>query len=91
MGYYIQTPSNHGKGDWLVEKYDAVPVSINEALRDVDDHDIVVVMDNGPFEAAGYAYNQRELLGFVSNPMDKRPKQCYRLPKGVAATLSGYD
>lgn len=54
------------------------------------DYDIVVVADNGPFEAAGYAFDEKELDAFLGSLTDTRPCLVVVLPKGVGAELSGY-
>jgi hypothetical protein len=41
----------------------------------------VVLIDNGPFTAAGIYYCKEELIAF-SDPNDRRPKKLYMVPIG---------
>ena len=76
MGYYIQGPAK-GKAAMLVSEHQAVNVTLDrpETFADVPDGQaMIVVMDNGPFEAAGLCYDEREFVEFT-DPGDNRPKQ----------------
>jgi len=50
---------------------------------------VIVVVDNGPFEAAAFAYSQREFDEFVSD-RDPRPRQFVILDRAVAEKASGF-
>lgn len=93
MGYYIQGPM-HGKAQMLMDRYGAKNVSIEEAVKIIKEPDskdaVVCVMDNGPFEAAAYIYNEDEWHAFMY-PDDHRPKQWLRMSKEMCEALSGYD
>lgn len=89
MGYYIdmtskgvQLPATN-KADYLI--LDGA-VEIPEPKEFVDN--LVCVMENGPFDAAGYAFNKAEFKAFTY-PGDYRPKRW--LIYEHAAKLSGYN
>lgn len=76
MGYYIQTSRNKGKAAAIVELHAARFISKKEAENYIDDPSkaVIIVVDNGPFEAAGFDYDRREWQAFTS-PADDSPKQ----------------
>ena len=78
MGYYIETEAAKNKAKWLVEHAGGVIV---QQATPTPTHDSipVVVVDNGPFEAAGIAYDQEELRAFT-DPFDPRPKTIVMVP-----------
>lgn len=78
MGLYINPPDK-SKEEWLVENG-----------RQIDEFDFVIhpfgngnipvcLVDNGPFTAAGVAYNEVELKAF-SDPRDTRRKVFFSVP-----------
>lgn len=89
MGYYIETGSNRGKAKFIADNHGGQIIRFDDARRMMNDgsHDIIVVMDNGPFEAAGFAYDMEEFKAFT-DPNDFRPRQFVALPKGVGRSLS---
>lgn len=90
MGFYIETPVAHGKVQYLIDHHDARVVQKPQSLLEVpDDKALVVVVDNGFFEAAGYAYDEREFAAF-SGPEDDRPKTWLLLDKGFVQDATGY-
>lgn len=91
MGYYIETTDPKGKADTIVSaEPSAIEVTLVEAREAVKKGEgVVVVVDNGPFEAAGFAYNLREFRAFT-RPDDPRPKRYIKMDYGRAAKLSGY-
>ena len=76
MGYYI---NQNSKGDSLpssgkVEALIADGATLVESeLIGVWQPNLVCVVNNGPFEAAGYAYSEEEMKAF-SQANDPRPK-----------------
>lgn len=90
MGFYIQGPAR-GKAQMLCEQHNGVrldgpPESYQELP---EDKALVVVVNNGPFEAAGLCYNEREFDDFTSDS-DPRPKEFVLLDKLTAYRLAGY-
>lgn len=77
MGYYIEATGAKGKAAWLVQN--AKGTIVSKATPSPDSIP-VVVMDNGPFEAAGIAYSQRELDEFTYHG-DTRPKTIVMVPR----------
>ena len=67
MGYYIQTGTRHDKAEIIAFEHAGVVLGTHpKTFADIpDDKALVVVVDNGPFEAAALAYNAaaRELFG----------------------------
>ena len=93
MGYYIEGPTK-GKADYIVQlnESEAEIVSYDEAAVLINDSNIaiIVVMDNGAFEAAGFAFDKDEFKAFTV-PSDTRPKKFIKMDRTMAKTLSGYN
>ena len=94
MGYYIETSGSTNKALWLVENHEGELVERELALRIVDtypnhDQGIVVVMDNGMFQAAGFAFDLNEFLEFADRS-DPRPRQYVKMNRELAAKLSHF-
>lgn len=95
MGYYINPPDlrHHGKGEWLIENYDAVEINTEKALRVVESQDtstgVICIVDNGAFEAAAFCFNRDEFDAFTQ-PNDNRPKRWLSMDLSLAEELSGY-
>lgn len=71
MGFYIQTSGPHNKAQWLIANCEAKAVTLGS--EPPKGYVPVVVVNNGPFEAAGIAFNKQE-LGVFSNPKDTRQR-----------------
>lgn len=89
VGYYIETPVAQAKAAWLVGNDKASPCphppgSISELD---EDHILVCVVENGPFDAAGVCHNDRELERF-NDPRDLRPKTWLVMERGVALEMA---
>ncbi len=90
MGYYIETGTNHGKADVLVEKHGAVKIPCPKSYGDIPDNlGLVCVVDNIYFEAAAYCYSEREFVEF-NNASDPRRRQWLLMDKILAKQLSGF-
>lgn len=76
MGYYINPPTGT-KEEWLKEN--GIASDLKEGWTCVynhlgyEDYLPVVLIDNGPFTAAGIAFSEREFEAFTI-PEDKRKK-----------------
>lgn len=86
MGYYIQTPTAHGKARYLIANHGARSVPTPAAFP--NDEALVCVVDNVFFEAAAYCYSSQEYEDFRRS--DGRRKQWLVMPIEVACELSGY-
>lgn len=87
MGFYINTTSKgvelprNNKADYLI-------LDGATEVKAVFQPNLICVVENGQFEAAGYAYSEAEFEVF-NDPQDPRPKRWLVHP--MAAKLSGYD
>ena len=93
MGYYIDKGMPAlGKAEALVAKYGAIVLrsAVEAAEWQKNGFGIVCVINNGPFEAAGYAFSSEELEEF-SNRMDLRHKEYLAMDKALAEKLAGYS
>jgi len=91
MGYYIDTGGIKGKVAVLVKDHGALVITEHAARAAVKVGiiGVVVVVDNGPFEAAGYCYSPEEFEAFHT-PGEQRPRTYLFMDKGLAEKLSGY-
>ena len=91
MGYYIQTDGTHGKAAYIVRALGGELVSQEAASAAIDDptKGVVVVVNNGPFEAAAFAYDRREFNAFTGTS-DTRPKKFVIVDRSVAVEKSGF-
>jgi len=89
MGFYIQAPTATGKAEYLVENEGAEVIPCPENYADIpSDEAIICVVSNGPFEAAGCAFDEREFEEFKFP--DGRPRTWLKMAKARAKELSGY-
>jgi len=77
MGLYIN-PKNVSKEEWLKENGMSISCCPNH-YKENNGYLYVCLVDNGPFSAAGVAYNQKEFMEFFSQT-DTRPKKFYAVP-----------
>lgn len=90
MGWYIETgDKDKGKAKIIAREHDGVIVTQEEAVKLVTSKGVVVVVDNGLFEVAAFAYRMREFWA-LTLPGDIRPKQFVVLDREVAERLSGW-
>jgi len=94
MGYYLNAkdlPSG-GKAAALVNRYGAeVVVGPRPRFEEIPEGmAAVVVIENGPWDAAGLAYCKEEYKAFL-DPEDMRPKRLLLVPKDTAYKLSGFN
>lgn len=91
MGYYIETPRPIYKVEYLINTYSAEKIDYHLAkvlIKEDAEKAIIVVVDNGYFEAAGYAYSEAELDAFM-DPSDVRPKTILLMDKKLVLNLLG--
>lgn len=99
MGFYIEVPQDKNKAQQIVELHGGVilphapyqdswksPILFSSIP---DGKALIVVIDNGLFEAAAYAYNPNELAA-LTDPYDLRPKQFMLMDKTIAEQLTGF-
>lgn len=94
MGYYINTDSKGkelpSKGKFAALIADGgteIPTNMSGGSSKGFIPDLVCIISNGAFDAAGYAYDEREYRD-MSDPNDFRLKRWLTHPK--AKKLSGY-
>lgn len=92
MGYYIQTANQlRGKSLYIRNNYGgeiiSTPPSSFESIP--EGKALIVVIDNGMFEAAGLVYSPEEFNTFVTG-RDYRPRQYVLMDKFKAHELAGY-
>ena len=89
MGYYIPGPAL-GKARYIKEEHGGEVIEQPDSFRDIPSGKaLICVVDNGPFEAAGYAFSEREFQAF-KDP-DGRQKIWMVMDDSLARELSGYD
>ena len=92
MGYYLQGP-NLGKADYLLATHSEIKeVTQDEAefFRCEDITGIVVVVENGTFDAAVYVFDDAEFEDFTLSD-DLRPKRFLSGPRELLEELSGFN
>lgn len=93
MGYYIEVPRMKGKAEQLVELYGARILDKQPAYSDAKPSEaIICVLDNGPWEAAGFAYDEREFEEFARPDLigSQRPRTWLIMDRKLAFKLTGY-
>ncbi len=90
MGYYIETNDCLNKATYIAKRYSAMNVTRDAFLAlDVNENGLVVVVNNGFFEAAAFCYNDAERRAFTDLG-DTRPKQYLVMDRKLAERLSDY-
>lgn len=84
MGYYIATPQKLNKAEQLI-RMGAVPIPNPEAFDTTGPNTLICVVRNGPFDAAGIAFNNQERDRFLVP--DGRGKSWLSLPKETVVKL----
>jgi len=81
MGYYIN-PAGESKESWLTRN--GVRCVGTPAWKNTPEaHLPVCLMDNGPFTAAGIAYDESEFNAFIGDGTNMRPKSWYMVPASL--------
>jgi len=89
MGLYIEGPAK-GKAQYIVDTFDGMIVSKDQAAAAIGTKAVIIVVDNGPFEAAGLVLNLKEFNAFT-RPDDYRPKSFILMDLDVAKKEVGID
>lgn len=92
MGYYIETDSPHNKTEYIIENYGGRLVSYKEALftmQSKKSHAVIVVVNNGIFEAAAFAFSDAEFEAFTEKN-DTRPKKFVVIDRNLCKKLTEY-
>jgi len=90
VGYYIEVPNSQDKAGQIMTYYGATAVSLNEARRALQaGKGVICVVQNGPFDAAAFCYNEEEFDDFAW-PGDRRPKTWLVMDRKEAEVLAGY-
>jgi len=91
MGFYAETGRNVGKAEDLAQQNDGKVVTDMAARAAFERGDgVFVVVNNGPFEAAGFIFNEDEWAAF-NDPNDHRPRKYVVMDRAVAERISGYN
>ncbi len=94
MGYYIEGTEDKGKARQILDLYGGRVVSGVPSFKDLKpDEAIICVLDNGSFEAAGFAYDERELAVFAAPDRlgPQRPRTWLIMDRKKACELTGYS
>lgn len=87
MGRYVEGP-NRGK-QAVLEQAGAVPVAQPATFANVPaGKALIALLDNGPFEAAAWVFDEREFQEFT-DPTDTRPRTYWLMDQESAKRLTG--
>ena len=90
MGYYIELPECLHKADQLVKLHKAEIIPRPAVFSDIPkDKALICVLQNGLFDAAGLAYDEREFMVF-SETYTGRIRDWLFMDKKSAHELAGY-
>lgn len=92
MGYYLNGIGAQGKADTLIKNYGAMEIGPEDYPKDIstaekEGYAIVVVIENGPFDAAGLAYSNEEFQEFLNCG---RPFRVLMMDKPMAHEMAKY-
>jgi hypothetical protein len=92
MGYYIEVEQNKNKAEQIVKLFGGEIVHKPNFDNIPADKALIVVVNNGPFEAAALAYSRAEFEEFtLPEEIDPRPRKFVLMDKTLAHKLSGYE
>ena len=91
MGFYIEGP-RQGKAEFLKHVHGARLVTVGEAARAIRDSSlgVICVVYNQTWDAAGFAYDEREFARMRMRVNDQRPRRWMVMERGAAERLSGF-
>ncbi len=93
LGYYIEVPERKGKAEQIIVMYGGRILDEQPEWSDILGCDaIICVIDNGPWEAAGFAYDEKELDRFAEPDSNgpQRRRTWLLMDRLTASKLSGY-
>jgi hypothetical protein len=91
VGFYIQTPHPQNKADQLIRLNNAEEIPKPSSFSEIPDgKSLIVVIQNGPFDAAGYAYSEREFKEFTEDVLDRRKRRYLLMDRTATRMLSGF-
>lgn len=94
MGYYIQTDCNKGKADEIIAKHGGREVGVGEAKECLASaaEAPILILDNGPFEAACFLHSAEEFEYFQREAAggDHRPRRFVVMDRTKCEQLAGY-
>jgi hypothetical protein len=90
MGYYIEVPKDLHKAFQIINIYGAKKLMAPpKTLSEIpSDQALICVVENGPFDAAAYCYNDGELKDF--SYQDGRMKTWLTLDKKLVEKLTDF-
>ncbi len=95
MGYYAERKDGQPfhKAEGIAKEHGGtVTADVSEAKAQFDQgKGVLVVVNNGPFEAAGFVVDEDEWKRFHADPYDFRPRKYVILDRKVAERISGYS
>lgn len=91
MGYYLNSGQVLHKAEWLIREHRAKSVSQHEARNLLNNPSlaVVVVVNNGLFDAVAFLYGANEFAAFTM-PDDMRLKRFLIMNRELCKQLSGF-
>jgi hypothetical protein len=90
MGYYLEVPVLKEKAVYLCENHGATPIGVgvftSPTFPPPEGKVLICVVDNGPFEAAGICYDDKEFSAF-NGTNDFRPRIWLHIDRKDAIAL----
>ena len=92
MGYYIQTPDHNNKALQIVNMFDAKVIPQPKSFSEVPlGKALICVIQNQLFDAAGFAFDEKEFEAFRAPDTDRqRPRTWLLMDRNRAEALTHY-
>ena len=88
MGLYLEPPVTIGKAAWLIANAGATEIPAPDTFAFGPSSCIICVIENGPFDAAGVIFDERELHDFLHDGTG-RPRTWLLIKLEKAKELAG--
>jgi hypothetical protein len=90
MGFYVAGPAR-GKAQFIVENIQGkILKECPKTYADIPEGQaLIVIVDNGSFEAAGFCYSEAEFKVFT-DPFESRRRQYILINRGLVEEITGY-